>query len=65
MTIVDSDNQRRQLYLEAQLRAMALLAQKIGGSANAWVILLEGYQLQGYLDDVLYWCAMAGGKNDR
>ncbi|KAL3823335.1 hypothetical protein ACHAXA_010470 [Cyclostephanos tholiformis] len=64
-TIVESDNQRRQPYLEARLGAKALLTQKIGGGANARVIALGGYQLRGCLDDVAYWCATEGRRTDR
>lgn len=56
-TIVESDNQRKQPYLEARLGAKALVTQKIGGGANARVQTLSGLQLRECLDDVVYWCS--------
>ena len=55
--IVESDNQRKQPYLEARLGAKALVTQKIGGGANARVQTLSGLQLRECLDDVVYWCS--------
>ena len=58
-TIVDeSDNQRKQPYLEARLGAKALLTQKIGGGANSRVQILAGLQLRECLDDVVYYCSL-------
>jgi hypothetical protein len=58
-TIVDeSDNQRKQPYLEARLGAKALITQKIGGGANSRVQILGGLHLRECLDDIVYWCSL-------
>lgn len=54
---LESDNQRKQPYLEASLGAKALVTQKIGGGANARVQTLSGLQIRECLDDIVYWCS--------
>ncbi|KAL3794515.1 hypothetical protein ACHAW5_001325 [Stephanodiscus triporus] len=63
ITNVESENQRRQPYLEARLGAKALLTQKIGGGANSRVRALGGFQLRGCLDDAGYWCAESARRS--